>query len=366
MTKPNLVSVIIHFLALGILSPVSAQDWAKIQPPLEFEFPRDHGSHPSYRTEWWYVTGTISDSDETQYGYQVTFFRTGLDPGKHAEGDSNLRPRQVLFGHVALADIANGVFHNSDRFRRLDGLMAGASQQEIRLWLEDWEMVQDPGGTIRFKASIRSADINFDFTLQPTKPLVRQGQGGYSQKGDDPGNASAYLTWPRLKTAGTLKLEGREREVEGISWFDHEWGTSQLGEGVVGWDWFGLRLEDGRDLMLYRLRNEAGEATPHSSGALIAPDGTIQSLGPKDFTMTPLETWRSPESNAEYPIAWRINIPSKTLVLQIEAEIPNCELDSLGATGLVYWEGPVRVKGTISGEGYGEFTGYAGNMEGLF
>jgi predicted secreted hydrolase len=195
--------------------------------------------------------------------------------------------------------------------------------------------------------------------LQASKPLVLQGEGGLSRKGPDPGNASVYVTFPRLAARGRIALDGRERAVQGEAWFDHEWGTTQLGAGVVGWDWLGLRLADGRELMLYRLRAADGTAAPPSAGTIVERDGTVRRLAASDFTLEPLSHWTSPRTGAHYPARLRVRVPSAALTLEVRPEIADAELDARASTGTIYWEGPVAVTGTSAGEGYLELTGYA-------
>lgn len=192
------------------------------------------------------------------------------------------------------------------------------------------------------------------------------GERGYSRKGADPGNASIYSSWTRLAAHGRVRVGGRERKVSGEAWYDHEWGTSQLGQGVVGWDWFSLRLADGRELMLYRLRRADGSAEPFSAGTLVEADGSSRALALADFSIEPLGTWRSPRSGGAYPAGWRLGVPGAKLELELRPLLADCELDTSSSTGVVYWEGPVRAAGTVAGEGYVELTGYAGDLAGRF
>jgi predicted secreted hydrolase len=195
---------------------------------------------------------------------------------------------------------------------------------------------------------------------------VQQGVDGYSQKGADPGNASAYLSWTRLEVGGTLALDGRELAVAGDGWFDHEWGSSQLGEGVAGWDWFSLRLDDRSELMVYRLRREDGSPDPYSSGTLVRADSSTRRLGVDEVVLEPAGWWTSPATGGRYPSGWRIAVASEQLDLEVAPLVPAAEFDGRGSTGVVYWEGPVEVTGSHRGEGYAELTGYAGSLAGRF
>ncbi len=344
----------------------SDEGWERITPPLALVFPRDHGAHPRTRTEWWYVTGDLRDDAGNEFGFQWTVFRRGMDPTPPREGESALRARHVLAGHFAIADLASKRLLADDRLRRPGGGLAGFAEDDLRVWIEDLELARAEDGALRLSARRAGPRAALDLRLVPRKPLVLQGDRGLSAKGAEPGNASAYVSWTRLAAEGTLETDGGARAVRGEAWFDHEWGTSQLGPGVVGWDWMGLRLDDGRDLMLYRLRRADGSATPFASGALVDVRGAARTLRPEDFSMEPTGHWTSPRTGARYPVRWRIRVPSAGIDAAVEPRLEDAELDTRATTGVVYWEGPVRVAGSASGRGYAELTGYAASMEGSF
>jgi predicted secreted hydrolase len=352
-------------LVLLVAAPAAAAEWARVTGAPALAFPRDHGSHPAFRTEWWYVTGQLADS-ERRYGFELTFFRQSLDPSPPAPGSSALRARQVLAAHLAVAEIRRGTMRFAQRVRRIAAGMAGAREDDLNLFLDDWEMRLLPSGAITFIADDRDSGTALTLELEPGKPLVLQGENGLSRKGPEPGNASVYVSFTRLAARGRLTLDGRERAVQGEAWFDHEWGTSQLGAGVVGWDWLGLRLADGRELMLYRLRNADGSAAPQSAGNLVERDGTAHRLAVSDFTLEPLSWWTSPRTGARYPARVRVRVLAVGLDLEVRPEIADAELDARASAGTIYWEGPVAVAGTATGEGYLELTGYAGSMAKTF
>jgi predicted secreted hydrolase len=353
-----------------VLSPsvASADDggWRSIQGPPVIELPRDHGAHPEVQTEWWYLTANLEDSDGRPFGVQFTFFRSGLDPTPAGEGDSPLRARQAIAGHLAIADVEQQRFLHTERVRRADGRFAGFTTDDLRVWLGDWQLERQQDGTLQVDAEDAGQGIGVRLVYRPAKPLVRQGIDGYSQKGADPGNASAYLSWTRLEVTGTITLDGRDVEVAGAGWFDHEWGTSQLGEGVAGWDWFSLRFEDNSELMVYRLRRGDGTPDPYSSGTFVPSDAASRKLSVDDVELEPTGSWTSPATEGTYPSGWRIRVPSEGLDLTVDPTLPAAELDGRSSTGVVYWEGPVRVTGSHTGEGYVELTGYAGSLEGRF
>ncbi len=359
-------SLLVAMAVLGTHAEADSDGWRRVEGPPELSFPADHGPHPEYRTEWWYVTGLVADAEGSQRGFQLTFFRQGIDPSPPAPGQSDLRTRHVLAGHLAVADLPARRFLTAERLRRADGLLAGWSTDGLDIWLEDWSIRLDAGGALHLAAEDREVGIGLDLTMEPTRPLVRQGVSGFSQKGPETGNASVYLSWTRLATHGNLTVAGRAIAVTGTSWMDHEWGTSQLGPDVVGWDWFSLRLNDGRDLMVYRLRRADGSADPASSGTLVASDGSTRRLDAAEIVLEPGATWTSPATGATYPVRWRLAVPTAGIDLEVAPMLDKAEVDGRASTGVAYWEGPVTVAGSTSGEGYVELTGYAGSLTGRF
>ncbi len=354
-------------LVLVLATPAAtAAEWARIAAPLALVFPRDHGSHPVFRTEWWYVTGQLADPSGRRLGFQLTFFRRGLDPLPPAPGSSALRARQVLAAHLAVAEIGERTMRFAERVRRIAAGLAGASEDDLDVFLDDWQMRRLASGVITLDAGDRDGGLALTLELRPEKPLVLQGEGAVSRKGPESGNASAYVSFTRLAARGRLTLDSRERSVQGEAWFDHEWGSSRLGYDVVGWEWLGLRLADGRELMLYRLRTAGGGAATESAATVVEGDGSVRHLASGEFTLEPLSWWTSPRNGARYPARLHVRVPGVGLDLEVRPEVADAELDARASTGTVYWEGPVAVTGTTPGEGYAEFTGYAGRVAGLF
>ncbi len=341
-------------------------DWRRVIGPPELDLPRDHGAHPEYRTEWWYVTGLVTDDQGRRYGFQITFFRQGLDPTEPAPGSSKLRARQVMAAHLAVADIKERKFYHAERLRRVAGGLAGASEGDLDLWLDDWRMRRATDDAFTANAHDPAQAIGLALEMRPQRGLVRHGDGGYSRKGSEPGNASVYLSLTRLRVTGELEVGARSMAVEGEAWFDHEWGSSQLDTDTVGWDWFSLRLDDGNDLMVYLLRRADGSAGPFSSGTLVRPDGETVVLSGEGIEIEPRGWWESQKTNVRYPIDWKLRVPVEGIDLDLRSLMPNCELDGSATTGVVYWEGPIEATGSHSGEGYLEMTGYAGSMSGVF
>jgi predicted secreted hydrolase len=347
-------------------------DWSRIEAPIAVHWPRDHGAHFDVRTEWWYATGEFADGDGHRFGFQVTVFRQGLDHRPPRDGDAPLRARQALAANVALTDLGAGTLRYTERLRRLGAGLAWASETDLDVGIEDVTLRRTNSGAIAIAAGARAAGFTLELELSPEKAVVMHGATGVSRKGPEPGNASAYASFSRLAVTGRLRLRDGAAEsvraVHGAAWFDHEWGTSQLGDGVVGWDWTGLRLDDGRELMLYRLRTADGTASPFSAGTLIERDGSARSLAPEEFEFAPAAdgTWRSPASGARYSLRWRVSVPSAGIRGELAARLEPCELDARASTGTIYWEGPAGLAGTVAGTGFLELAGYATSLAGDF
>lgn len=349
--------------------------WMRAAPARPVHLPEDHVSHPDYRLEWWYYTGNLRGSDGRAYGYQVTFFRVGVDAAP--SNPSTFAVRDLYLAHVAVTDIEAGRHVFADRLNRAGVHWAGARADRYEVWNENWRASLDSRG--RHRLVVDAGTFALDLTLAPGKPPVLQGDAGYSRKGRDPGNASHYYSLTRMPSAGTLRLNGRTVAITGTSWMDHEFSTSALDPGTRGWDWFALQLDDGRELMLYQLRQDNGTASPYSSGTIVGRDGRTEHLGVGDFTATPGRTWRSTASGAVYPVEWEVRVPKAGLTLTVRTAVDAQELRTRRSTNVTYWEGAVRVTGTsqpaavrkgaadaarapvaVSGVGYLELTGYSG------
>lgn len=350
--------------------------FARATEPRPFVLPKDHGPHFDYQTEWWYYTGNVAAADGRRFGFQLTFFRRGLSPGPPPEG-LGLASNQVYFAHFAITDVAAGRHAATERFSRGAGGLAGASVLPFAVWLEDWraDSLNADGSAVRVNAHDAASGLSLDLELQATKPLVAHGDRGLSPKSDEPGNASYYTGYTRMSARGrigTANIAGGspalpEVEVTGEAWFDHEWSTSALGAGAVGWDWFSLQLDDGRELMLFQIRREDGSTEPVSGGTLVETDGRTHRLSRDDIRVEVLRRWTSPDTGGTYPSRWRLTVPSEGLDLLVEPWLESQEL----RTSFVYWEGAVRVTGALAGRpvtglGYVELTGYTRSMRGVF
>ena len=343
------------------MSAPAGDNFARAYAPREFSFPRDHGPHPDYRTEWWYYTGNLTDTEGTEYGYQLTFFRTALTPEMPAR-TSDLASNQVYMAHFALTDGGRQEHESFERFSRGAAGLAGAQGEPLfTAWLEDWSATEVEPDVVRLQASTdgQQGQVAIDLTLHETRPPVLQGDHGLHQKGPERGNASYYYSLTGLESSGVITSAGRAIPVSGVSWMDHEFGTSALTTNATGWDWFSLQLDNGAVLMLYIIRTTDG-SRPDVKGSLAWPDGTQQSVTGDDFTVTATDQWKSPRTGITYPSGWQITLPAENVTLNVKPLIPDQEMD----VSFVYWEGAIDVTGTwgsdpVAGRGYVELTGYS-------
>jgi predicted secreted hydrolase len=357
------------FLLCGNLLLADAREWKQTVGPWTWVFPRDHGSHPEFRTEWWYFTGNLRDPSKKRFGYQLTFFRQGMlfEP---KDPSHPWAIRDVYLAHFTLTDVSAGQFRYAERVSRRGPGLAGADERGMHVWLLNW-MAKMEGKKIRLEARHQGMELSLD--LVPRKPLVFHGKNGLSQKGPATGQASYYFSYTDLETSGFIKtgLSQTSVRVNGVSWLDHEFGSNQLTPEQVGWDWFSLHLSDGQDLMIYFLRRKDGTVEPSSSGTLVTRSGGSIHLKLSDINVEIVDTWKSLKSGGKYPSRWKVNVPVAKIALEINPLVPSQELLTEGSTGVTYWEGAVGGKGTSAGkpvtcEGYVELTGYAGSLGGLF
>jgi len=351
--------------------PRAAAEWKRSAPGWEYTFPQDEYSHPDFKTEWWYFTGNLREkSTDRTFGYQLTFFRQGLRPPRdRSPVRSGFVTDHFWFAHFAVSDLTTRRFRATERASRGSfgeaGSQSGDPAERI-VWIQDWTVTRPDGEPGRYVLEAAEADGGFSLQLdlRSSKPPVVHGEGGISAKSADPANASHYFSHPRLATSGEVKVGDRSFEVEGSSWFDREWSTSVLGEGMTGWDWFSIQFDgpEARELMLFRLRDPAGEDA-FTSGTWIEPDGTAIPLAHGDIRFTPNE----PRNGGRYPLSWRIEVPTRGIDLRVAAAMPDQELK---LAAVRYWEGAIAVDGTLrgqpaSGRGYLEMTGYASDLPGL-
>ena len=356
---------VLYFCALwifgaGPLPSVHAAEDAIVYPEVEagrtLVFPRDHGAHPEYRTEWWYVTGWI-ESEGIERGFQVTFFR--IRTGLQEDNASGFAPKQLIFAHAAIADAKHGRLRHDQRVAREGFGLAYASTGETGVEVDGWKLDRTNGV---YQARIVARDFVLDLRLAPTQPVVLQGREGYSRKGSQQNQASYYYSLPHLRVNGSIEIENEVSPVTGEAWLDHEWSSEYLPADAQGWDWIGINLLDGGALMAFRMRASDG-TTLWAGGSLRDANGGMTILSPDDVEFEPRRQWRSPRTGADYPVAMRVRTGER--IVELEPLMDDQELDSRGSTGIIYWEGAVRarVNGKPAGQGYLELTGYAGRPE---
>lgn len=330
----------------------AAVDYPPVVAGRPLAFPRDFGSHPEFRNEWWYVTGWVKDGQGRDYGFQVTFFRHR--PGVAEENPSAFAPRQLLFAHVALTDAAGGRLHHDQRAARAGLGLADARREDTGVWIGDWRLERQ--GDL-YRTRIGAGDFALELDFRPIQAPFLQGEQGYSRKGPLPRQASYYYSQPHLAVSGTVALGGRRREVAGSAWLDHEWSSEGLAPGAVGWDWAGINLKDGGALMAFRLRDKAG-GTLWAAGSYRGPGGEGRVFAPGEVVFSPRRLWRSTGSGAQYPVAMGIQMPG--FRLDLEPLLDDQEIDGRRSTRAIYWEGAVRAfrEGVEAGVGYLELTGY--------
>lgn len=350
---------VLTILLLLVAGQAHGSGFLKADRPWDWQFPRDHGSHPRFQTEWWYFTGALQDDRGREYGYELTFFRLALAESIPADS-SPWRARDLILGHFTITDVQGGRFLLAEWMQRAAAGLAGADPDSLYVHKGEWRATQDgeafvlaAGSTDAQRASLR---------LMPERGPVLHGEDGLSWKRADRQHASYYYSIPRLRTAGKLIIDGETVPVTGTTWMDHEFFTGDTPVEGLGWDWFSCRLEDGRDLMLYLLRYPDG--TTYRSGTLVEADGTSRPLELDSLTLEPGRTWTSPDTGATYPVAWTVRVPGERLELHVQARLDDQEVRANETVGFAYWEGLSRYTGTldgapIRGEGYVELTGYA-------
>ncbi len=344
----------------ALLSADSNAGFALATEPRRFAFPADHGPHPEFRNEWWYMTGNLDGTDGRRFGFELTIFRFALAP-QQAAPDSRWRTNQVYIAHFAVTDVGGKTFHVAERFSRGALGLAGSSADPFRVWIDDWEIAATRSDDVRERWQLRASDEDFalELTLSAMKAPVLNGDGGLSQKSAEVGNASYYYSITRWQTEGRLRLGDETFVVSGLSWLDREWSSSALAKDQQGWDWFALQLSDGSELMFYNLRKTDGTQDVHSAGTWISADGEYRHLRHDEVFVSVTERWTSPQGGT-YPAAWDIRLPQLGLALAIDPVLDDQEL----FTTVRYWEGAVDVTGTrqdvdLTGRGYVELTGYA-------
>ena len=362
MRIPYVVFLACLLFSSGAARPAqnSAAPYRIALPGYRYSFPRDNFNHPDFQTEWWYYTGNLKSTDGHRFGFELTFFRQGVD----RDPDRNTRwdVRDLYFAHLALSDLNAGCFYHTERTNRSGPGIAGADETTQRIWNGNWQ-IQWKDSDQELRAITEQFELHF--TLHPEKPPVIQGENGVSQKAEGPGRASHYISLTRLATKGTVVLNGQSFEVAGFSWMDHEFFTHQLAPNQSGWDWLSVQLDDRTEIMLFHIRRTDGSIDPFSAGTYIDAQGKPTHLREIEFALQPLgDIWKSAASGAAYPLRWKISIPKLAIDLQATTPLRSQEIADDSKLAPTYWEGAIKLTGThaarsISGRGYLEMTGYA-------
>lgn len=334
----------------------TAGELAAVRPGVPLRFPRDHGAHPGFRTEWWYITGWLRAGADGDVGFQVTFFRSR--PGLQDDSPSRFAPKQLLFAHAAIADARHGRLRHDQRAARTGFGLAEFAEATTDVHLEDWSLRLDAE---RYRAQVAADSFALELDCIATQPVLLQGDKGYSRKGPRIEQASHYYSRPHLAVSGQVTVDGQRLPVTGRAWLDHEWSSEYLAPGAIGWDWTGLNLDDGGALMAFRIRDRDG-ATLWAGGSHRSPGGTVRAFAANEVVVEPVRWWSSPRTGARYPVAMRVTVPGA--VIDLAPLMDDQELDSRASVGAVYWEGAVRATsaGRAVGKGYLELTGYLGKL----
>ena len=362
--SPGVVGLLLF--CFGMLTPAArgADDAATsasiaypaVVPDRKLVFPRDHGAHPDYRTEWWYVTGWI-EHDGIERGFQITFFRSR--PGVQEDNESGFAPKQLLFAHAAIADARRGRLLHDQRAAREGFGLAYARTDTMDVAIDRWKLARVDD---EYRAYIDADGFSLDLQFALTQPVLLQGRDGFSRKGPALRQASYYYSLPQLQVGGSIQLDGETIAVKGKAWLDHEWSSEYLPDDAQGWDWVSVNFADGGALMAFRMRSRKGGVL-WAGGSVRDKDGNLTTLAPDDATFEPGRTWRSPRTGVDYAVAMQVRAGGYEL--EIEPLMDDQELDSRASTGVIYWEGAVRAKanGKVIGRGYLELTGYADRPE---
>jgi len=365
-----ILSIFLCFFVSPHSSHADDSGYTSIAGPCHPEFPKDHGAHPGYRTEWWYYTGNVHGESGERFGFQLTFFRRQLSPpGAEKEWPkpgSAWRTQQLFLAHAALSDIGGKHFYHAEQMARgalgLAGVRSEAEpQSQVTVFLKDWAARLGPSSQ---SLEAKTDDFGFSLSLIPGKDPVLHGESGYSLKGRMPESASCYYSFTRLEVQGDLALKGKTIPVHGTAWMDHEFSSAALEPDLMGWDWLSLQFEDRTELMIYLLRRKDGTYSTASAGTFVDASGKITHLDREAIRLEVTDHWKSPHSRASYPAGWKLRIDSLQLDVAVVPNLEDQEMQTQETTDVTYWEGSVTAKGSVrgkpvSGEGYVELTGYA-------
>jgi len=347
-------ALVLLLVALAVFSAGVCAEEGAVVPGYVIELPRDEGSHPQFKTEWWYVTGWLENGAGEPLGFQLTFFRTrtGIDQ----DNPSRFALRQVLFAHLAIGDPRRGSLLHHEKSARPGFGLADVAERKLDVYIDDWRLRREGDS---YYAVAATEDLKVDLQLQPKAPPLLQGDQGFSQKGPDSRAASYYYSLPQLAVTGRVTIAGREQSVQGRAWFDHEWSRMYIDDRSQGWDWLGLNLDDGGAAMIFQMRGERESELWAAGSWRSGSSGEAIKYQPDEVAWKPLRYWRSPRTGIRYPIEWEVTIGDRVVTLR--PLMDDQENDASGSTGTIYWEGAVRAfdaQNKVIGRGYLELTGY--------
>ena len=348
-----LVLMCVLLMQAGVAS--AQVQYPSVVPGYTIEFPGDEGSHPEFRTEWWYLTGWLEDSEGKSFGFQLTFFRHR--PGTDEANPSRFAAKQLLFAHASLSDPSVGRLRTAEKSSRTGFDLADARQGEMDVYIDDWRLRRRRSDRV-IHAGIATDEFEFDLSFAVEQAPLLQGREGFSQKGPAQTTASYYYSLPQLRASGRVVVKGKSYTVRGTAWLDHEWFSFVLDDQARGWDWVGLNLDDGSALMVSRMRNLRGEQH-WAAGTSRDRTGKTRTFGSVDIHWRAVRQWRSPGTGVEYPVEWQVRVGERTI--RLRPLLDDQENDARGSTGTLYWEGAVRAYDEgdrYIGRGYLELTGY--------
>ncbi len=362
-----ILAILLSFMGPDLFAADSAPSPSRFfpaKPGYTYVFPRDHGSHDGFQTEWWYFTGHVQGESGRRFGYELTFFRRGIDSPHVWKNPSEWAMRHVYLAHFALTDEKTKKFRVAEKISRAGIGKAGAKPDQLDVWIDRWQAVTVSPAHQQFHIQAQAEGFSIDFIVKSRKPPVMHGTNGVSYKGQQSGETSHYYSLTRLETTGSVQVDGMTIHVEGLSWMDHEFGSGELAANLVGWDWFSIQLDNEHELMAYGLRHADGTFDTASSGTLIFPDSSSKNISLEDLEISVTRHWKSPVSHARYPNQWTLAIPDEGITLELSPLMAHQELVTTQSTGVTYWEGAVDAVGVwkgqnVHGQGYVELTGYA-------